>query len=568
MLLLTLFAMVLNVTGIPITFKAVSFLEILFILSLGIPLLRKKTVDMGLRRWRNEQPPLVYPLIFGTGLVCLTAFWIGCMVPLSGYDTLFRWEFLARQILRYQTLAFYPPMGASDFRIYFYPDGFAPVVSVSYWWIYAAIGKALPGAVMPLVALQYVSVLCFAYHVGRYFSSSLAGRLTCGILASTPLFFRAVMIGQETGLTALALVGSTSVLLVNGEDDDSRALILSGLFAGLGALTREYGVALALPAFYLILSRRRGCKGVVIWFTLILLLFFSWYGRNWIRCGNPLYSLSLGLFPVNGVFESLMQYYRELLGFGNFTSSDWNNLFSELVSVATFPIVAGLPMALWQWRRNGWLLLSIFLPAGLWVLSVPYTSGGYIYSMRVLSPALVFLSVAAGTGIARVCQNYVWKQKAAAYAVAVLTLYGAFCGAIFPAGIGELDGVSPIEILMTRFDNPLADKRVGSLVGENFPPGSRLLAESAYAHSMFVNAGAPYDLVPIWSPEVKFLFDRGMPPEKQHGKLNELGIVGAVFYAESLNTRFIFENTTLYSNDASKWSKYAETENPVYIRAF
>ncbi len=87
---------------------------------------------------------------------------IGCvmavrvaMSPLTGFDTIFRWDFLAKQILAEENLDFYPPMTSEDYNIYVFPDGIAPVVSTVYWWLYAAWCRPEPAVTLGFVLIQW-----------------------------------------------------------------------------------------------------------------------------------------------------------------------------------------------------------------------------------------------------------------------------------------------------------------------------------------------------------------------------------------------------------------------------
>ncbi len=51
------------------------------------------------------------------------------LAPECGFDSIFRWDFLAERMLYLRNFKFYPPMTAADFRIYPYADGIPPLVS-------------------------------------------------------------------------------------------------------------------------------------------------------------------------------------------------------------------------------------------------------------------------------------------------------------------------------------------------------------------------------------------------------------------------------------------------------
>lgn len=562
----------LNSLGVHLTFTAVAAWEFGAFVLLGVMLFFKRHVigmDAALHGTSNRNSVVFYPLIAGTTLVCLVAAYTSVMVPLSGADIQFRWEFLAKQIMRYKTLDFYPPVTPADFQIYFYPDGFAPVVSICYWWIYAAIGKSLSVAVMPLVLLQFFSLLGFAFHLSERLNSRFAGWLSCGILASSPLFFRAVMIGQETGLTALAMVGSMSALVDANEREDKQSFILAALFAGLGGLTREYGVALAGGALLLIGWRRMGWRGVFIFISVALLLLAPWHMRNWLRCGNPLYIHSLGIFPVNPVYAALMGKFKEVFGLQNFGMLEWKELFLFLLKDGFLPLLIGIPMAFRHLRQNGWLILSIALSISLWLLSIGYTNGGLVYSMRVLSPALVLASVMAAINLAYLSRNSMRRQWLFVVVIASSTLYGALFAAIFPDNFSKLKSPSLLlDIMTTQYVNPTIDTRIIYQLSTVYPPGSRILSDNPYAHSQLANNGSKYTLVPIWSPEVKFLFDAQVSPLEQRRMLIEKGISGAIYDPQIVNSQFTFEASPFYKFDSPNWQVVSEGDDSRRLAKF
>ncbi|HEX3876996.1 MAG TPA: hypothetical protein VHW24_08420, partial [Bryobacteraceae bacterium] len=96
-------------------------------------------------------------LLWSVALACTVVLARAAIAPLTGYDTIFRWDFLARRILALGNFTFYPPLQLGDFRSYFYPDGIPPLVSFAYWWLYAATGKYLPVITCLWVAAQFAS---------------------------------------------------------------------------------------------------------------------------------------------------------------------------------------------------------------------------------------------------------------------------------------------------------------------------------------------------------------------------------------------------------------------------
>jgi len=570
-LILFLGALTLNSLGIRLAFPAVLVWECAVLAVFGIIWLKSSVTSAITSDSIDSNPnsPVMYPLIAGTFLVALIAGSVSFMVPLSGADTLTRWEFLARQILRYQTLDFYPPVTPADFKRYFTPDAFAPVISISYWWIYAAAGKAVPLAVMPFVLLQYFSLLSLAYHLGERLNSRFAGWLACGILVSSPLFFRGVMIGQETGLTALAMAGAISALADAEGKDDRRAFMLAALFAGLGALTREYGLALAGGAILFISWRRMGWRGTFILTYITFILVLPWNLRNWIHCGNPLYTHSLGIFPTNPVYTALLEKFKAVFGLTHFGIIEWRGLFWQLLKEGSLPLLIGVVLFFRKFRSYGWLSLSSAIVIVLWLISIGYTNGGLYYSMRVLTPALVLTAVIAAINLADLSKNSIQSQWIISFAVAAFTMYGAVTGVIFPTHLSAIKSVKTMwEIIATKYENPLADTRLLSQLPVIFPAGSRILADNPYAHTLLANNESKYSLVPVWSPDVSFLFDATLSPIDQRRRLLDLGIAGAIYDLQTVNTIFTFEASPFYKYDSPNWLIVHEGDDTRYFARF
>ena len=507
-------------------------------------------------RWSN------WLLLAGVVLLGGLAVHRGLLAPLSGYDTPFRWDFLARQMLREGSLAFVPPQSAADFRVYFHPDGFAPLVAVGYWWVYlvaAPAGPPGPEAVMWLVVAQYLGSLALTGGIAaRVAGAWRAGVLAAAVLAATPLFFKAVLIGQETGLTAVGLAGMTLALLRAEGATDTRALVLAGLFAGVAGLAREYGPALVACGALTLLWQRPGWRALAVFCGVAALLLAPWHIRGWVHVGNPLYGHALGgLFPVNPAAAGLMKKYHEIFGLQNFTMEKWAEVGGQLFREAGWVLLAGIPATLWLARRAGWLAGGAAMGFALWLASVGYTSGGPGYAMRVLSPALVLLAVAAAAGLEQLTRGP-GPRWVLTGALGATLLYGAFCAAVFPLSSGAVAWGQVWTALNTpaqpaMAERGLADKADKSLA-QLLAPGTRILTENAYAHAVLAVANSGCDLVPIWSPEVAFLFDPKLSAAEQRRRLRELKITLLLLYPGSPNTAYLMESSPFYRANVTKGS--------------
>jgi hypothetical protein len=145
--------------------------------------------------------------------------------PLNGFDTRFRWDFLAQRMLALGKFDFYPPLTPADFHTYFFVDGIPPLISFTHWWLYASAGSHLPWLICIFVVAQFLCTLAFTYGAAEALFSRRAGVLAAAILAASPLYFRSVILGQETGMTALAIAATLYFIVTARSDKDTPAMV-------------------------------------------------------------------------------------------------------------------------------------------------------------------------------------------------------------------------------------------------------------------------------------------------------------------------------------------------------
>ena len=334
-------------------------------------------------------------LILSSGFVGAVLLVHSAISPLMGGDTLFRWDFLAQRLLALGRFDFYPPLTAADFRTYFFVDGIPPMVSFTHWWLYASAGRYLPSLICIFVAAQFACTLAFTYGAASAVFSRRAGVLAAAILAASPLYFRSVVLGQETGLTALSIAATIYFIVTARQPNDVPAMVSAGLAAALCALSREYGWIAVIAGVIALLWRRQPLKQVFVFGAVATAAAAPWYVRNWILSGNPFYSLRFGSFAVNPIHDRILHYYSASLGVQQWTVGNWASVLSVLLLFATFQVLAGIPGGFTRFRPHGYLIVIALLLVAVWIQSVGFTSGGAEGSMRVLSPALVVLSITA-----------------------------------------------------------------------------------------------------------------------------------------------------------------------------
>ena len=481
------------------------------------------------------------------------------IAPTMGGDTPFRWDFLAQQLLAFGKFSFYPPLAPADFRTYFFVDGIPPLVSFTHWWLYASAGRYLPSVTSVFVAAQFACTLAFTYGAASAIFSRRAGILAAAILAASPLYFRSVVIGQETGLTALSIAATLYFVVIARQPDDLAAMVSAGLAAALCALSREYGWIAVIAGAIALLWRRHPLKQVIVFAAVATAAAAPWYIRNWTLTGNPFYSLKFLSFAVNPVHDSIMRYYSASLGVTHWTGSNWASLLFLLLAFATFQLLAGIPGGFTRLRSHGYLPAIALLLVGVWILSAGYTSGGVLASTRVLSPALVVLSITAAGILEPLTHRAAWRT-AIGVAIAAGLIWTAAQGAIYPKDPFSLPPGHWLANAFPHIDRP-AEFQIRDQLVRVLPAGYRVLSDSAYLHAAL--AGTGIDVVPVWSPEVRFIFST--TPDEAERRLRTLGIRSVVVYPLTMNMTYLTSVSPFYATLPERWRPLAQVGDFLFV---
>jgi hypothetical protein len=500
-------------------------------------------------------------LILSSGLVGAVLLLRVAVSPLIGFDTRFRWDFLAQKLLALGRFDFYPPLTPSDFRTYFFVDGIPPLVSFTHWWLYVSAGQYLPSLICIFVAAQFACTLAFTYGAASAVYSRRAGVLALAMLAACPLYFKSVVLGQETGLTALSIAALLYFVVTARQPADFAAMASAGLAAALCALSREYGWIALIAGAIALLWRRQPLKQVFFFGAVATAVAAPWYVRNWLVAGNPFYSLRFGSFAVNPIHDALLQYYNASLGVWHWTSGNWASVLWLLLSLATLQILAGIPGGIARFRRRGYLLVIALLLAAVWMLSAGYTSGGIEISIRVLSTAMVALSI-TGAGMLEPITHHARWRTAVVAAIVLFQLWTAAYGVLYPSNPLAL----PLSRWAQRAFQPVPDQtefQIANQLARILPAGSRVLSDNAYLHAALIEKGI--EVVPVWSPEVRFIFSSS--PEESARRLSSLGIASVAYYPKSLNTAYLASASPLYRSLPRGWRALAQIPDFLYILA-
>lgn len=539
-LYVTVLALQLTGTGItPVTLSAG-----LLSVSLAAVLARRLALERpGLPMEQESDRRLTPFTAMGRWTPLYALFWAAVVLrawaePLAGPDVEFRWGFLAEQMLRVGSLDFYPPLSAADFASYFWVESIPPGIAALHAWAYACAGGPVATWTIPGVLLQLAALHELLWHAARRIGGGAAARFAVLAAAACPLLVWSVLIGQETGFTALALTG---ILFSAGRWIETRcpswAAPAAG-FAVLGAAAREYGLIFPGLGALTLLGAGANRRAWLV-YGAVACLGLVWPARVWMLTGNPVFSLSVGsLFPVNARFVDWISHDAAAFGAVLKSGSGWLEVGRYLLLFA--PLAAGgwvvLFLALRRRFQGAWGALAVLASVlMLWLISVPYTNGGLFYSLRVTSPALALGALAAGIGIASFAGTSPGRARVVTVAIAgwVLVLLPAVLALPrnpWRESWRTWSALAPPAPAATGRDDPTVALVLDALRGAPPPPADAtdgrvaitVLADSPGFQHRFQPTGIP--VVPFWSPQADWLFDLALPPAEATRRWRESGI--------------------------------------------
>lgn len=455
-------------------------------------------------------------LIFGVAVA-----WRAWHQPLAGPDVEFRWTFLAEQMLRLGSLNFYPPQTSEDFLSYFWVESIPPGAPALHAWAYACAGSSNAGWTAPAVILQLWSLHELLWRTAERIGGIQAARFTCLAAAACPLLTWSIVISQETGLTAIALIGIAYTVHGWTETHSPGWAALVGVFAALGASAREYGLVFPALAIVGLLVVRANWRAWLA-FLSVAAIGLVWPVRTWLLTGNPFYSLAVGsALPVNERFIAWIEHDAAAFG-GVLRSLDgWAGIGRYLLLYAPFALVGwGVLVSgtFRRWRHAALGLAMTIVVLGLWAASVRYTNGGAFYSLRVTSPALTLGCLAAGVGLARFIASRPNSRISTTAVASLLVL------ALLPATLAlptnpwrtpwrewpAFTPPSPVapaapDESVTIVRRALSARALGSAGSSRV-----VLADGPGYQRRFQPFGIP--VIPLWSPQADWLFDPTLAP--------------------------------------------------------
>jgi hypothetical protein len=480
-------------------------------------------VQPATKRWR-ENGILWLPLLPALAVVAYRA---GAQ-PLFGVDTSFRWNFLAQQMFDHGTLAFYPPVTGADYEIYAWPDGIAPAVSSLYFALYLLAGATRPTLTAPVVVFQFIALLGVVHALAKRDFSTRAAAFACALVAASPVVLWSAGMGQESALIAIAVLAMLRYLPRDATETSGAPFVIAGLAAGLAGLAREYGILFSGLGLGLCLARRLPRRGVLLFATAAAIAIIPWYFRNWIRTGNPVFSLSVAnFFPVNRVHEWLQQSYTAEYGWQNLAPGAGQIL---LTNGALALLLGGVGAALYFRAARASILVAVTTIA-IWAASVAYTAAGFTYSLRALTPALALAAVLGGAAAASWVPSHRYLGGAA-IALSLLATDAALRALTLPANVYRLPPKAWLNV-----GRSVIDYHARSIYPEIVRVAGKRRILTLGPTALLSRCGG--HTLPLWSPEVDFLFDEQSTPAAIANRLLAANIGFILLNQGSVNERLL-----------------------------
>lgn len=445
------------------------------------------------------EAPLPIAVVAGLVVVLSISFW---REPLVLSDNLFRWRNLAQQIYALRTLDFYPPRSAADFQSYFMADGMSPLVALGYWWCFALTGASAPWRALGFIQLEAVwVVIAVAALASRLRAGS--GRAAVVLASTTSIAWIAAALGSEAPLLT---VGTTLAILALLEPDEPESLVTLVLGTAIAGLAREYGLGTAFLVAATLVWQRRPWRFGLAWLVAFTALAGSWYLRNLVRSGNPLFMIEIpGLFRGNPVFNFYLRYAKthQHLSLHNVHGiiTTVYATFTEGMAVWTLGgalLAAAIVRRLPRWNdRRAPLLLGVF--SLVWIATFVSASNqsasGPLGTIRVLAPVTSLLAaVAAAFG------GSLLQRKSAKLAAGFLVLKTAVDVML---GYGAVYAFDPRRWAFdtTTQPKPLPEELAAPLR----QAGGGILTDDGTLEIGMRASGL--HAVPPWDPAFAFLFD-------------------------------------------------------------
>ncbi len=132
------------------------------------------------------------------------------------------------------------------------------------------------------MGLQLLALHDLVWRLAFEWGGKIAARRAVLLAATTPILNWAVLMGQETGLTAVAVCALCFGLTRWYQARKTGWLALAALAAVVGASTREYGLAFPLLGLGMLALMRAPRRALFIFAAITLPATLIWPLRTWV----------------------------------------------------------------------------------------------------------------------------------------------------------------------------------------------------------------------------------------------------------------------------------------------
>jgi hypothetical protein len=182
-------------------------------------------------------------------------------------------------------------------------------------------------------------------------------------------------------------------------------------------------------------------------------------------------------------------------------------------------------------RQASGLLAAVAIFGMLWAASLGYTAAGFTYSLRVLNPALVITTVLGGAALARLVPGQ-QSRNVVVFALCLFATDAALRVLVLPANIYRV----PISKWL-HAGRALDDYHRRPVYRElvRVAGNERILVLGPNALLAMLGART----VPLWSPEMRYIFDPALSSPEIARRLRASNIGFVLLNTGAVNDRFV-----------------------------
>lgn len=356
--------------------------------------LRLSGIPPAAQAWRRPAPTVVLILAMLSAMLAVSLAFAATHAPFSLYDAISYHLYFAARWLQDHAMSILPTPFSDPSQAYEPANG-----ELFFVWLMAPWHGdfAARAGQVPFWLLGALSLYAIARRLGAARQHAWYPALL--FLVARPIVEQAI--GADVDLIGSALFAASIALGLTAVDRDTRVdWAVWGVAAGL-TLGSKFVMLAFLPVL-LSVGVAAGPRRRAVWALPGLIVFgASWYLRNWIVAGSPIYPASLtveGLMLARGAYShAAMNNSIFHLDQVRYALPIAAHAFGVTLSVAAWPLVllGWVRMARRPWWPGRWLVLVPFVTWSIFWFVLPDNIDGR-FLLPALGPALVPVAMAFG----------------------------------------------------------------------------------------------------------------------------------------------------------------------------